>query len=207
MDKGITISEFVYPFYITELLRKESKEPIENILFLLLQLDNLNSKNDTTKKLKDSLSLLYRTDDIDIKDNIGAIIINEDIPIDNDNFSILSKVVLEMTMTEVTIEKKKKDKVQLAIIEEMERRRKKYEAEHNIKSEMDYIDMFNLIVHMLPDISYDRIKTWTIYQVKNTYQILTERYNYETCVNAGAIGKDLKDWRSKLRIQNSKISD
>ena len=42
---------------------------------------------------------------------------------------------------------------------------------------------------------------------KDTYKILTERYNYETCVNAGAIGKDLKDWRSKLRIQNSKISD
>lgn len=205
LDKGITISEFVYPFYLTELFSKEAREPIKNVLLILLQLDELNPKNKTTKKLRDALSLLYCTDNIDIKDKVGGIIIDEDIVIDENNFPTLSKVVLEMTMTEVKIEKK--NKAQSAIIEEFEKRRKKYEAEHNIKSEMDYIDMFNLIVHMLPDISYDRIKTWTIYQVKNTYKILTERYNYETCVNAGAIGKDLKDWRSKLRIQNSKISD
>lgn len=204
LNEEINISEFIYPYYMTESIQQEAKAPISNMLFLLIQLDSLNRDSDLVERLRKSLKLMYRTDNIEIKTNIGAIIIDDDIVIDEDNFLVLSKIVLEMTMTEVKIEKKK-DKVQEKLIEEMEKRRKKFEKEYKVKSEMDYVDMFNLIVHMLPDIDYSKLKSWTIYQVKNTYKILTERYNYEICVNAGALSKDIKDWRNKLRIKNSEI--
>lgn len=206
LNEEINISEFVYPFYMAESITKEGKAPIDNILFLLMQLDTLTQNNESKllERLRKSLKLMYQTDNIEMKTSIGAIIINDDIVIDEDNFQVLSKIVLEMTMTEVKLEKKK-DKVQEKLIEEMERRKKKFEKEYKVKSEMDYVDMFNLIIHMLPDVDYSRLKSWTIYQVKNTYKTLTERYNYETCVNAGALSKDIKDWRSKLRIKNSEI--
>lgn len=204
LNEGLNISEFVYPYYMAELLQMEAKAPIDNFLFLLLQLDNLNEDSHLLNRLNKSLCLMYKTDNIKIKVNIGAIIIDDNIVIDDDNFLVLSKIVLEMTMTEVKIEKKK-DKVQAKLLEEMERRKKQFEKEYKVKSEMDYVDMFNLIVHMLPDIDYSKLKSWTIYQVKNTYKILTERYNYEICVNAGALSKDIKDWRNKLRIKNSEI--
>lgn len=204
LNEEINISEFIYPYYMTESIQQEAKAPISNMLFLLIQLDSLNRDSDLVERLRKSLKLMYRTDNIEIKANIGAIIIDDNIVIDEDNFLVLSKIVLEMTMTEVKIEKKK-DKVQEKLIEEMEKRRKKFEKEYKVKSEMDYVDMFNLIVHMLPDIDYSKLKSWTIYQVKNTYKILTERYNYEICVNAGALSKDIKDWRNKLRIKNSEI--
>lgn len=204
LNEEINISEFIYPYYMTESIQQEAKAPIPNMLFLLIQLDSLNRDSDLVERLRKSLKLMYRTDNIEIKANIGAIIIDDNIVIDEDNFLVLSKIVLEMTMTEVKIDKKK-DKVQEKLIEEMEKRRKKFEKEYKVKSEMDYVDMFNLIVHMLPDIDYSKLKSWTIYQVKNTYKILTERYNYEICVNAGALSKDIKDWRNKLRIKNSEI--
>ena len=206
LNEEINISEFVYPFYMAESIKKEAKTPIDGLLFLLMQLDTItqNKDNNLLERLRKALKLMYQTDDIEIKTNIGGIIIDGKIVIDEDNFQTLTKIVLEMTMTEVKIEKKK-DKVQEKLLEEIERRKKKFEKEYKVKSEMDYVDMFNLIVHMLPDINYDRLKSWTVYQVKNTYNILTERYNYETCVNAGALSKDLKDWRSKLRIKNSEV--
>lgn len=204
LREEMSISDFVYPFYMAESIKKEATMEIDNVLFLLMQLDVLTKDTNVLERLKKSLMLMYKTNNIEIKTNIGGIIIDDNIVIDEENFQTLSKIVLEMTMTEVII-KKEKDNVQEELLKEIERRKKKFEKEYKVKTEMDYVDMFNLIVHMIPDINYSTLKNWTIYQVKNTYKTLTERYNYEICVNAGALSKEIKDWRSKLRIKNSEI--
>ena len=82
---------------------------------------------------------------------------------------------------------------------------RKREAER-LAEENKYVfyDMCNQIIHMQSQINYKSIMDFTIWQFKNTYNILLSKEVNENVVSSGSVKynlDDIKDWRTTCKIK------
>lgn len=226
MDNQMDINDFVEPFYLVMSIKDKVKSSMLNTLYALSERDIKEGNEPVLLKFQRALMLLYHVSEEFIKlDLYGSSqviikILDEkhyDIDektskkkykskyiIDDNNILFLCETVLEMTDTVV---KKDTDDDMIGEPEVIAKFKKyrKMEAER-VAEENKYVfyDMCNQIIHMQSQINYKSIMNFTIWQFKNTYNILLSKEVNENVVSSGSVKYNLdniKDWRTTCKIK------
>ena len=220
LSKDIGIDSFFYPFVMNDIVigqtkEKDSvlklKESMGDLTFLLVNCLQSN-RNDMLFAIKQSLEFLY-DEEVEITDKF-TIQIGE-VEINNSNFKILCDVVLEMLKIDKSkLKFNKPVKKEMSEIEkEFERRRKEYEkrvGKQKNEKDLTILDMVNVLVHT-SNFKYEDVLSITLYQLKNSFDVLTKKDNYETTVMYMVSPKfEIKDkqehWVEKIKINKSTLS-
>ena len=220
LSKDIGIDDFFYPFVINDILIGQSKDK-DSILKLKESMGDLtflianciqSGRVDMLESMKESLEFLYG-DTVSITDNFTVNIGN--IEITNFNFGILCNVVLEMLKIDKSKLKFDKPikKEMSALEKEFERRRKEHEkrlGKKNSDKNLTILDMANISIHT-SNFKYDDILNMTLYQLKNSFDVLTKKDAYDTTVMYMVSPKfEIKDkqehWIEKIKINKSTLS-
>ena len=218
LSKDIGMENFFYPFVMNDIIigqsqDKESilklKESLGDLTFLLINCVQGN-RLDILDMIKDSLEFLYNKE-VEIKEDFTIKV--GDLNINNLNFSILCNVVLEMLKIDKSKIKFDKPVKELSDIEkEFERRRKEYEERVGKKSDksLTILDMINISIHS-SNFTYNDMLDMTLYQVKNSFDVLTKKDTYETTVMYMVSPKfEIKDkqehWIEKIKVDKSTLS-
>ena len=220
LSKDIGMDNFFYPFIINDIVLGEAqdkdhvlilKDYIGDLTFLLMHCKQ-NGREDVLTSIKKTLELLYNeraiiTEKLVIK--VGNIEIN------NSNFSTLCNVILEMSKIDKSILKFDKPiKKEMSPIEkEFERRRKEYEkrlGKHKNDKGLTILDMINILIHT-SNFKYEDILNMTLYQLKNSFDVLTKKDAYDTMIMYMVSPKfEIKDkqehWIEKIKINKSTLS-
>ena len=213
LDNNMEHSDFVKVFYLSEIFNYKYGSEINNIglIFFLMTIDLENKNESLIESLHTSLELLYKTKNIRFVEHMGAFIINEDIVIDKDNFKHLCTVVLEMTKTNIDYKAlDKKNTSDNELLNEFERRKKEYEEKSSKKkNEITFIDIINTVIHYQNNIDYQSILNWTIYQIKNTYEVLmAKEANYITIFRQASMKFDIQEisnWQVSAKLNKSRL--
>ena len=223
IDYEMDTNEFVQPFILNKSIMLNKSDSIDKVLenikdlsFLFLY-EQLTEYSIVSNLLK-SLSMLYQTENVYVDNkNIAIIIIDEanssKYIINDDNFSILSTIVCEMMDIDKSKVTKVEPKKEMSDIEkEFERRRKEYEERVGKKSDksLTILDMINISIHS-SNFTYNDMLDMTLYQVKNSFDVLTKKDTYETTVMYMVSPKfEFKDkqehWIEKIKINKSTLS-
>ena len=218
LSKDIGMENFFYPFVMNDIIigqsqDKESilklKESLGDLTFLLINCVQGN-RLDILDMIKDSLEFLYNKE-VEIKEDFTIKV--GDLNINNLNFSILCNVVLEMLKIDKSKIKFDKPVKELSDIEkEFERRRKEYEERVVKKSDksLTILDMINISIHS-SNFTYNDMLDMTLYQVKNSFDVLTKKDTYETTVMYMVSPKfEIKDKQEhgieKIKVDKSTLS-
>lgn len=224
-DNEMDISSFLEPFYMEVAIHDDIEISMMNTLFILSKKSLDESKEPILLKFQKSLSMIY---DIDLKyiklstlnENVVIKILDKEskrfdeksgeykykskIIIDDGNIHILCKTVLEMTDTKV----KKSDDDKIIGDAEVVAKFRMYRAREAQRQaeENKYIfyDMCNQIIHMQEVVDYSRILNLTIWQFKNTYNVLTNREVNDNIIKSGSVkydAKNLNDWRKETKLK------
>ena len=213
LDNNMEHSDFVKVFYLSEIFNYKYGSEIEKIgpIVFLMSIDLENKDESLMKNLHTSLEILYRTKDIKFVEHLATFIINEEIVIDKENFKYLCRVVLEMTKTNIDYKAlDKKATSDNEILNEFERRKKEYEEKSSKKkNDITFIDIINTVIHYQNNINYQSILDWTIYQIKNTYEILiSKEANYITIFRQASMKFDIQEvsnWQTSAKLNKSKL--
>ena len=217
LSKDIGIDSFYYPFMINDVIVGQSKDKdlviklkdsIGDFTFLLMNCIQ-NNREDIIYSLKQSLMLLYDTENIKITEEFTMKI--DDIEINNSNFNILCDTVFEMFKVD-----KSKFKFDIPKQEELdpitarfEMLRKKHREKVGNKNEVSLIDIINIIIHS-SSLKYDDLLNFTVYQIKNTFETISSKDSYETMMQYKLsqkfdIKEDVKNWYFKKIVKSSNL--
>lgn len=220
LDKDISIDGFFYPFIMNDIIIGQSernenilklKESLGDLTFLILNCMQVN-RTDILDSIKRYIGFLYNceaeiTKDFTIK--VG------DVEISNSNFNVLCDIVLEMLKIDKSkIKFNKPVKKEMSAIEmEFERRRLEYEkkvGKNKNNKELTILDMVNISVHS-SNFKYDDMLNMTLYQLKNSFEVLTKKDAYDTTLMYAVSPKfEIKDkqehWIEKIKLDKSTLS-
>lgn len=200
INSGLEMSMFSHPFILNKEMIVNKNEEIENALeglgrlkFLVVY-DSLTAKSreKTGQKgiidlLKESLSLLYKTEDVVVMETLPAIVIGKDVLITDDNFEYLTNLVVEMLRIDIVemrkrIEEERKRKEQEEnedpILKKFREKEREYKEKNNTQDENSFFDLINVVVHSQGTIDYDRVFNMTVYQLKNSYNTIIKKEVY-----------------------------
>ena len=169
-----------------------------------------NDENRLLGLLLNSLKILYKTNyvkPISFDEDIKLIIKKNDTPvafIDDSNFNVLCKVILEMCYFEKPEPEKevKGDTELVKIAKEMER---KYNQKNKDKSVMVFEEMVRQVMHYRK-LTYNDIKNWTIWFLKDVYAVecLSEssdkQYSMFANSNIKVDLKNVKRWQDETKL-------
>lgn len=215
--------DFVKPFYLEQSL--DLNEEIRNnkvhfTYFYLLSQEDTRIMSELIK----SLDFLYQLNiDVDktgnyinpeeyisianVENNLVLILKKDKQPfafIDNSNFDILGKVILEMCHFDKP-KPEKEVKGDPELIEKMRKAREKYEKKHGSKNSTSFEELVRQVMYMRK-ITFDEIKDWTIWQVKDVYVVETlmevSNLNYLLASNSNYSVdlKNIKDWKKITKL-------
>lgn len=219
LSKDIGMDDFFYPFIMNDIIIGQSqdkdtvlkiKESMGDLTFLLANC--IQSKRfDILSLIKKNLEFLYQGN-VSITDKCTIEVNN--IEINNSNFKILCDVVLEMLKIDKSkLKFDKPIKKEMSEIEkEFERRRKKYEERVGKKKEkgLTILDIANATIHT-SNFKYEDILNMTLYQLKNSFDVLTKKDQYDLTMMYMVSPKfEIKDkqehWIEKIKINKSTLS-
>lgn len=224
IEKDFDLNRMVRAFKINkEMLFENSKLDIKNfdIFFLPYLSDHININDllscEIIKLLNDlmkSLAILYKTDNIKISIdknvekldfNIFNININDEIVINRNNYDHLCNIV------QVILNITKNDKVENKVMSEYERiaeeKRKKFEERINKQKEDEkenentftIYDAANYLIHVDESkYTYESIRKLSIYQLKNSFTLYSQKDRYKENVQYKVSGNfeidDFSHW-------------
>ena len=175
-------------------------EPTKTPPSLKEWIESTNSDWLVVKKLIRVLKFLCKTEDIILqmsdfsKENENSlnenyILINKSYKINRDTFEDLKDLVCEILDTEINIERKKEEDVDVSEIGDLfEQKRKQYEKKYGKKKQKkeknkDNLTIFTLINYIIhyenTQYDYNSIKQLTIYQIKNTFKYYHSQEMYQ----------------------------
>ena len=175
-------------------------EPTKTPPSLKEWIESANSDWLIVKKLIRVLKFLCKTEDIILqmsdfsKENENSlnenyILINKSYKINRDTFEDLKDLVCEILDTEINIERKKEEDVDVSEIGDLfEQKRKQYEKKYGKKKQKkeknkDNLTIFTLINYIIhyenTQYDYNSIKQLTIYQIKNTFKYYHSQEMYQ----------------------------
>ena len=175
-------------------------EPTKTPPSLKEWIESANSDWLVVKKLIRVLNFLCKTEDIILqmsdfsKENENSlnenyILINKSYKINRDTFEDLKDLVCEILDTEINIERKKEEDVDVSEIGDLfEQKRKQYEKKYGKKKQKkeknkDNLTIFTLINYIIhyenTQYDYNSIKQLTIYQIKNTFKYYHSQEMYQ----------------------------
>ena len=175
-------------------------EPTKTPPSLKEWIESANSDWLIVKKLIRVLKFLCKTEDIILqmsdfsKENENSlnenyILINKSYKINRDTFEDLKDLVCEILDTEINIERKKEEDMDVSELGDLfEQKRKQYEKKYGKKKQKkeknkDNLTIFNLINYIIhyenTQYDYNSIKQLTIYQIKNTFKYYHSQEMYQ----------------------------
>lgn len=175
-------------------------EPTKTPPSLKEWIESANSDWLIVKKLIRVLKFLCKTEDIILqmsdfsKENENSlnenyILINKSYKINRDTFEDLKDLVCEILDTEINIERKKEEDIDVSEIGDLfEQKRKQYEKKYGKKKQKkeknkDNLTIFTLINYIIhyenTQYDYNSIKQLTIYQIKNTFKYYHSQEMYQ----------------------------
>lgn len=213
MQSDNDIVEFLKPFYIeqTIMLNEEFKQTNMPLSMLIAS----SQDNHMISYLIKSLMLLYETGDIKLSyiDDKYVIIIKKDgkgyANISDENLHVLSDVVFEIMYHEKP-EPEPKYEGDADLIKIV----KQKEAEYKKRKMKDNILTFEIMVHNVihyKNLYYDKVKDWTVWQMKDAYMVEICRENKEDSYLLAAGGhykvnlKQVKDWKKENRVVHDSV--
>lgn len=229
---GIDISSFSHPFILSKDMIAERNEGVDDALSKLGRLKFLmvyDELTEATRKLtgqsgiidllKQALKMLYKTDDITVISTISTIIVGGNVLINDDSFEILSTLIIEMLRIDIEEMRKKIEQERKEKEEETDpwlKLFKEREKEFNEKTKKDkkdfsILDVVNIVVHGQEPFDYDRVFNYTVYQLKNTYETLIKKENFNINLLHRIspnfqVTDDLKLWEEKTNIAKSSLN-
>lgn len=175
-------------------------EPTKTPPSLKEWIESANSDWLVVKKLIRVLKFLCKTEDIILqmsdfsKENENSlnenyILINKSYKINRDTFEDLKDLVCEILDTEINIERKKEEDIDVSELGDLfEQKRKQYEKKYGKKKQKkeknkDNLTIFTLINYIIhyenTQYDYNSIKQLTIYQIKNTFKYYHSQEMYQ----------------------------
>lgn len=175
-------------------------EPTKTPPSLKEWIESANSDWLIVKKLIRVLKFLCKTEDIILqmsdfsKENENSlnenyILINKSYKINRDTFEDLKDLVCEILDTEINIERKKEEDMDVSELGDLfEQKRKQYEKKYGKKKQKkeknkDNLTIFTLINYIIhyenTQYDYNSIKQLTIYQIKNTFKYYHSQEMYQ----------------------------
>lgn len=233
INNGVDITSFSHPFLLDKEMVLNREQGVDKHLNNLGRLQFLIVYDECTKEsrkktgekgileyLIDSLKLIYKTNDIQIIPTISSIVVDKKFVITDENFDYLSKLIIEMTRINVNemkkrIEEERKSKLEdkeedpyLKRFRELERQYKKGKEE---KKDFSLLDMINIVIHSQSVIDYDKIFNLTVYQLKNSYDVLINKeiFNINLLHRISPNfqpSEDLKLWEEKTNVIKSELN-
>lgn len=221
LRKDIAIDNFYFPFVMNDIILGQSrdvdsvlkvKESLGDLTFLLMNCIQAN-RIDVIDLLKEDLMFLYQVDNINITDKLTIKV--GDCEIDNSNFNILCNVILEMLKIDKS--KMKFDlsvkKEMTAIEKEFERRRLEYEkrvGKNKKNQDLTTLDIMNIVIHS-SSFKYEDVSNMTLYQLKNSFDVLIKKDTYNTTLMYMVSPKfDIKEkqehWIEKIKMDKSTLN-
>lgn len=191
---------FTYFYALSQQDENIMQELIKSLIFLY-DLKIKKNKDGTLKNIKEHISIA------NVNNDLFLIIKKDDQPyafINDENFNILSQVVLEMCQFDKP-QPEQKPKGDPELIEKMNKRRREYEKKHARKNSMLFEEMVRQVMY-IRKITYDEIKNWTIWQVKNVFvaECLLENsdktYLLATNPYAGIDLSKNKNWKNETKL-------
>ena len=221
LNYDIDIENFYLPFIMNDVLlgRSKNKESVKKAIAQLGSLTFLlvscfqERGHDLISLLLNTIKFLYRAEKVEIIEGL-KISIDDEIFIDNDNFDILSNVILEM----IRIDKKdfqfEKTEDELdPITQRFEMLRREHQKRTKGKtSKLKIVDSLNILVHFNGiNGDYNKVLNMTLYQVRNSLETLGSKNNYETFMKYKLssnydVKEEVKIWSSQKIIKNSSIN-
>lgn len=220
--KDINIEMFYIPFIYVDMIidKSENSEEVKKLVdklgvFNFLIKTCLESKNiSVLVAIQESLKFLYDTDDVKFGENAN-IIIKDNVCVDNDNFDTLTTIIFEMLKIDKSKIKFEKDKKELSDIEKEFERRRKAHLERSGKKKKDdnltILDIANITIHS-GSFSYDEVFNMTIYQIKNSFEVITKKDSFDINMMHRVSPKfeaskdKLEHWTEKIKIDKSSLS-
>lgn len=211
--------DFVRPFYLEESLdlnEEISNNKIHFTYFYLLSREDDKIFNELLKSLIFLYELSNERDEegnykdlamCQVDNKLGLLIKKNDKPIafiDDSNFNLLGKVMLEMCHFEKP-KPQQQPKGDPDKIELMKRRRAEYEKKHGNKNQILFEELVRQVMY-IRKITYDEIKDWTIWQLKDVYMVemlhdaSEKSYLLATNSNASVDLKKVKDWKNETKL-------
>ena len=235
INSGLEMSTFSHPFILNKKMIMNKNEEIENALDGLGRLKFLvvydsftaESRKETKQKgimdlLKESLSLLYKTEDVVVMETLPAIVIGKDVLITDDNFEYLSTLVIEMLridaesmLKRIEDEKKRKEQEENEdpLLKMFRQKEEEYKKKQNKgQDENSFFDLINVVVHSQSVIDYDRVFNMTVYQLKNSYTTIIKKEVYTVSLMHRISPnfqptEDFKLWEEKSCVAKSSLSE
>ncbi|MGL5764741.1 MAG: hypothetical protein ACRCX8_03775 [Sarcina sp.] len=215
LNKDVSIEGFYTPFIMNDYVigksdNKEEMTTLKNHLGSLTFLIGLIGTDlGVVNQLITSLKFLYDTDSVIINEDYSINI--DDILITNDNFNMLSDIVLEMQNLDKGQFKFENDnkKIDDPIEARFEFFRKKSKKK---KTEVSMIDHLNYLIHSNEgSMDYEKILNMTMYQIRNSLGTLGHKVNYETMFKYKLSSKfdikdNIKNWNFEKIVKNSSIN-
>lgn len=191
IEEEIEMNEFIQPFILNKKVLFNKNENVDKILqevkdlsFLFLY-EQLTSHS-IIKILLKSLSMIYGTNNIQISKKTVAIIVDDTLVIDDNNFHFLSTIVCEMVgIDKEDIPQPKQQNEMSEVEKEFERRRQKYlqmQKDKEPKQQTEgytILDIANIVIHF-SGFTYNEVFNMTIYQLKNSFRVLAKKDSYMT---------------------------
>ena len=215
IEHDIAINDFISPFYLIVSAYVENggiDKPLLSLIAINIQLSR-DGRDTILDNFLVSLSMLYKGFKLEMLEFEDSIVIaikeSDEIKylIDDDNFIDLSEAVMDMFKN-----KKKKEDADLdlldappEIIEKIKKGRKEFRAkQREKKNNLEFFDMCNELIHINNEYNYDKVLNMTIWQIKNSYSILTVKNAQDNYVNSGSVqwkAEDFPDWRKETKIK------
>ena len=204
------ISEFIKPFYIEQSIMLYDEIKKLNLPLLTYLSSSFDKNEDLIKLLITSLKYLYQTSDIKLTviDEEYIIIIKKDgvgiANINDNNFHKLSDVMFELLYFD-----KPKPEEKIEGSPELVKMVREAEEKYRRKHLKDNILTFEMMVHNVihyRDLYYDKVKDWTIWQLKDTFMVEIYKENKEDSYLLATGGnykvdlKKVKDWKKETKV-------
>lgn len=222
LREGLGVLEFSHSFLFNKEMILNKKESIDDLIKDLGKLSFLIVYNEIVvgsgagdfnliELLTRSLKLIYKTDDVAIIKTLGKIIINKNIIIGDEEFEFLSDLILEMLRLDKNDLKPEKTKEEDSeILNEFERRAKKYQEKKKGSNDSSLMDIVNIVVHSQSVIDYEKVFDMTVYQLRNSYEtvIKKEVFNVNLAHRISPNFKpseDFKIWEENAKVVRSSL--
>jgi len=209
------INEFIRPFYIEQSMMLYEDIKKLNIPLLTYLSTSLGKNDELISLLFKSLRFLYRTSEVKLSEIDGEyiIIIKKDgkgiANINDRNFHLLSDIIFETLYFE-----KPKPEEKIEGSPELIKMVKEAEEKYRRKHLKDNILTFEIMVHNVihyRNLDYQRIKNWTVWQLKDTFVTEIYKENKEDSYLLATGGnykvdlKKVKDWKKETRVVHDDV--
>ena len=191
---------FTYFYVLSQQDEKIMQELIKSLIFVY-ELDVEKNEDGTFKNIEEHILIA------NVNDNLVLILKRNGEPfafIDDSNFNILSQVVLEMCRFDKP-EPEPETKGDPELVEKMKKARKRHEEKQAKKNAVPFEELVRQVMYVRK-LTYDEIKDWTIWQVKDVYVVESlmessdKTYLLATNPYAGIDLKKNKNWKNETKL-------